>query len=81
MENRRYSSLSVVLQQGIELLRQRLDVEDMERKALHEVLSRRQAGKFVGPEAMDNRLTRMIADKRRVHRVAHMECTPRGIAE
>ena len=71
VENGRYPSLSAVLQQGIDLLRQRLDVEDLERRALHEVLSRRRAGKFVGPEEMDDRLTRMIADKRRVHGVSY----------
>ena len=71
VENGRYPSLSAVLQQGIDLLRQRLDVEDLERRALHEVLSPRRAGKFVGPEEMHARLTRMIADKRRVHGVSY----------
>ena len=37
----RYASVSAVFQQGINLLRQRLDVEDLERRALYEVLSRR----------------------------------------
>ena len=66
----RYASVSAVLQQGINLLRQRLDVEDLERRALYEVLSRRRAGEFVGVEEMDDRLTMMIADKHRVHGVS-----------
>ena len=61
----RYASVSAVFQQGINLLRQRLDVEDLERRALYEVLSRRRAGEFVGAEEMDNRLSRMLAEKRR----------------
>ncbi len=61
----RYASVSAVFQQGINLLRQRLDVEDLERRALYEVLSRRRAGEFVGAEEMDDRLSRMLAEKRR----------------
>ena len=66
----RYASVSAVFQQGINLLRQRLDVEDLERRALYEVLSRRRAGEFVGAEEMDNRLSRMLAEKRRAHGVS-----------
>ncbi len=66
----RYASVSAVIQQGIHLLRQRLDVEDLERRALYEVLSRRRAGEFVGAEKMDDRLSRMIAEKRRTHGVS-----------
>ena len=66
----RYASVSAVMQQGINLLRQRLDVEDLERRALYEVLSRRRAGEFVGAEEMDDRLSRMLAEKRRAHGVS-----------
>lgn len=59
----RYASVSAVVQQGIEQLRQRLDVEDLERRALYEILSRRRSGEFVGAEEMDERLRRMFADK------------------
>ena len=54
----------------IEQLRQRLEVEDLERRALYEILSRRCSGEFVGAEEMDERLSRMLADKRRVHGVS-----------
>ena len=60
----------MVIQQSIEQLRQRLEVEDLERRALYEVLSRRRSGEFVGAEEMDERLSRMLADKRRTHGVS-----------
>ena len=63
----RYSSLSAVLQQGADLLRQRMDAEELETAALRELLSRRRKGRFVGAEGMDARLAGMIADKRRAH--------------
>ena len=66
----RYASVSAVVQQGIEQLRQRLEDEDLERRALYEILSRRRSGEFVGAEEMDERLSRMLADKRRVHGVS-----------
>ncbi len=66
----RYSSVSAVVQQGIEQLRQRLEVEDLERRALYEILSRRRSGEFVGADEMDERLSRMLAEKRRVHGVS-----------
>ena len=63
----RYSSLSAVLQQGVDLLRQRMDAEELETAALRELLSRRRKGAFVGAEAIDMRLAGMVADKRRAH--------------
>ena len=66
----RYPSVSAVVHKGIEQLRHRLEVEDLERKALYEVLSRRRSGDFVGAEEMDGRLRRMLAEKRRTHGVS-----------
>ena len=60
----RYASVSAVIQQGIEDLRQRLAVAELDRRALYEILSRRRAGEFVEAEEMDERLRRMLADKR-----------------
>ena len=65
VEAGRYSSLSAVLQQGVDLLRQRTETEELETAALRALLSRRREGEFVGAEEMDARLARMIADKRR----------------
>ncbi len=66
----RYPSVTAVVQQGIEQLHHRLEVEDLERKALYEVLSRRQSGEFVGAEEMDERLSKMFVGKRRTHGVS-----------
>lgn len=63
----RYASLSAVLQQGVDLLRRRMDAEELELAALREVLTRRRAGAFVSAEGMDGRLAEMIAEKRRAH--------------
>ena len=67
VEAGRYASLSAVLQQGVDLLRQRLDAQELEHAAMRELLSRRRQGEFVSGQRMDTRLARMIADKRRAH--------------
>ena len=67
VETGRYSSLSAVLQQGLDLLRQRMEAEELETAALRELLSRRRQGAFVDSRSMDARLAGMVADKRRAH--------------
>ena len=67
VEAGRYASLSAVLQQGIDLLRQGMEAEELEIAALRELLSRRRKGEFVGARQMDTQLARMIAEKRRAH--------------
>ena len=67
VDSGRYSSLSAVLQQGLDLLRGRLDGEEVERVALREHLARRRAQEFIPEEEMDRRLSRLIAAKRRSH--------------
>ncbi len=69
VETGRYGSFSAVFQQGVNLLRQRIDAEELELAALREILARRRAGAFSGAERMDSRLARMIAEKRRAHDV------------
>lgn len=61
----RFSSLSAVLQQGIGLLRQRMDAEELYAAALHELLSRRRAGEFTDAKNRDARLAALVAEKRR----------------
>ena len=61
----RCSSLSAVLQQGVDLLCQRMDAEGLETAALRELLSRRRKGASGGAEQMDARLAAMVAGKRR----------------
>ena len=63
----RYSSLNAVLQQGVDLLRPRLDAQELEHAVMRELLSRRRQGEFVSAQQMDARLARVIADKRRAH--------------
>ena len=67
VEGERYPSLSAVLQQGVDLLRQTVGAEENETSALRQILSRRRKGGFIGADAMDTRLAGMFADKRRVH--------------
>lgn len=56
----RYSSLSAVVQQGLELLREQSQTTD----ALRELLTQRQAGSFVSLEEGERRTQDMIARKR-----------------
>ena len=67
VEAGRYSSLSAVLQRGVDLLRQRTIAEELETAALRELLSRRRQGDFVDAEGMDALLAAVVADKRRAH--------------
>ena len=65
----RFPSVSAVLQQGVELLREKMEDEAMERAALAEILGKRRSGPFLSATRMDRRLSRMIAKKRRAHAV------------
>ena len=69
VEAGRYSSVSAVLQQGIDLLRQRMQDEDLQRAALKALLDQRAAGVFVSSAQMDKSIARMISEKRRAHAV------------
>ena len=61
--------LPVVLQQGIDLLRQRMQDEDLQRSALKALLDQRSAGAFVTGAQMDKSISRMFIEKRRAHAV------------
>ena len=63
----RFPSVSAVLQHGVELLRQQMESEALERAALAEVLKQRRAGKFISGSRMDDRLARMLTRKRQAH--------------
>ncbi len=60
----RYPSLSAVVQQGLELLRERTEAEAAETEALRLLLEERRAGRFVGPEEGRAR-TRAMLDRKR----------------
>ena len=67
VEAGRYPSLSAVLQQGVDLLRRRMDAEELETAAMRELLSRRRDRAFIDTHEMDARLAAMVAGKRRAH--------------
>ena len=69
VDSGRFPSVSAVLQQGIELLREKMEDEAVERAALAEILGRRRSGPFLSPTRMDSRLSRMIAKKRRAYAI------------
>ena len=69
VETGRYSSVSAVLQQGIDLLRQRMQDDDLQRTALKALLDQRSAGAFVSGAQMDKTIARVVAEKRRAHAV------------
>jgi antitoxin ParD1/3/4 len=64
IEQGRYSSLSAVLQNGLDLLRQKTEAEESETAALKALLSERQEGSFVTGEEIQSRLADMIDRKR-----------------
>ncbi|MCY4076347.1 MAG: type II toxin-antitoxin system ParD family antitoxin [Acidobacteria bacterium] len=65
VETGRYASVSAVLQLGLDLLRRRLENDELERMALREVLARRCEGEFVTAKGMDRRLAELIGARRR----------------
>ena len=69
VESGRFPSVSAVLQQGIELLREKMEDEGVERAALAEILGKRRSGPFLSADKMGARLSRMMDKKRRAHAV------------
>ena len=64
VESGQYSSLSSVLQQGLELLRQKTELETLEAQALRQVIRQRLAGPMVSAADMGNRVEAMIERRR-----------------
>ena len=67
VEEGRYSSLSAVVQQGLDLLRQKTEGEEAEVEALRLLVEQRRAGDFIPADEMKERVGRMLARKRRQH--------------
>lgn len=65
VEAGRFSSVSAVLQQGVDLLRQRMESEELETEALKVLLDRRLRGPFLTGAELDARIGALITDKRR----------------
>jgi len=64
IEQGRYPSLSAVLQNGLDLLRQKTEAEETETAALKVLLQERSQGAFVSAAQMEDRLNTLIAGKR-----------------
>jgi len=69
VESGQYPSLSSVLQQGLELLRQKTELEALETQALRELVRERLGGPTVSAPDMERKLEDMIERKRRNLRV------------
>jgi antitoxin ParD1/3/4 len=69
VEQGRFSSVSAVIQNGLDLLRQRTEAEETETSALKALLADRLRGDFVSAAEMETRLTGMIDRKRQNARV------------
>ncbi|MDW9481294.1 type II toxin-antitoxin system ParD family antitoxin [Sinorhizobium meliloti] len=69
VESGRYSSMSSVVQQGLELLRQKTETEAVETAALRELVERRLKGSMISASEMESRVESMIERKRRAVRV------------
>ena len=68
VDSGRYSSLSAVVQQGIELLRADTEVREAETAALRALLKERASGNFIGMKEAHLETQAMIARKRTVRR-------------
>ncbi|TKW65441.1 MAG: hypothetical protein DI616_14820 [Paracoccus denitrificans] len=65
VESGQYASLSSVLQHGLELLRQKIEAEELELAALRQLVDRRVSGPIISSAEMDARIDRMFADQDR----------------
>ena len=65
VEAGRYSSVSAVIQQGLEMLRSKTEAEELELEAFRQLIDRRRKGKFITLEEMKARTDAMIERKRR----------------
>lgn len=65
VESGRYSSLSAVLQRGLEMLRQEEEMRDAEPQGLRSLIDRRQAGPFVDLNEGEAETRAMLERKRK----------------
>ncbi|MEO3416174.1 type II toxin-antitoxin system ParD family antitoxin [Roseovarius sp. CAU 1744] len=63
----RYPSLSAVLQQGLELLREQTEAKDLETEALRALIMERRDGPFVDMSESRARTRAMLAGKKAQH--------------
>lgn len=63
----RFSSLSSVVQQGLDLLRRQTEAKNLETEALRVLLAQRQAGDFISSSNMGLKIKKMVAQKAKKH--------------
>lgn len=60
----RFSSVSAVVQHGLELLRERTEASDAELEALRGLIAERRAGEFLNRDESDRQIDELIATKK-----------------
>ncbi|NIY75771.1 type II toxin-antitoxin system ParD family antitoxin [Thalassospira sp. HF15] len=63
----KYPSVSAVLQQGLELLRNKSETESLETEALRQIITARRKGEFVSSTEMKDRISAITAKKHASH--------------
>ncbi|MBC04691.1 type II toxin-antitoxin system ParD family antitoxin [Thalassospira sp.] len=63
----KYPSVSAVLQQGLELLRNKSETESLETEALRQIITARRKGEFVSSTEMKDRISAIAAKRRASH--------------
>lgn len=64
VEEGRYSSLSAVIQRGLELVREETELKDAELDAMRALIAERRAGEFLNREQSDKEIDDLIAAKK-----------------
>lgn len=67
VEEGRYSTLSSVIQHGLELMRQQDEAREAELELMRTFFERRGQGPFLAQDEFDRRVDAMLAQKRRAH--------------
>jgi antitoxin ParD1/3/4 len=67
VEDGRFSSVSAVIQHGIELLREQTEAKEAELEALRALIAQRRAGEFLSREESDRQIEDLIARKKASH--------------
>lgn len=67
VETGRFPSISAALQQGLELLRLRIEGDELENEALRRLLGERRGGEFISGADMKDAIARNSARKRADH--------------
>ena len=69
VQSGRYASVSAVVQQGLDHLRQKTEAEEAEAEALRALIEQRRAQPAVSADQMKDRVAQMLARKRHGHAV------------